>query len=709
MALIPARWARPWMISVANTTIGRIIANTLDVTGPGDVPPALMGIGAIRGPEGPAIDADIEAAIVFADDNIRGCIPFPTGFFTNSIALIQRGGCTFADKVDNATDAGAIAVVIFNNAGGPPMSMGGLEGTTIPSVFISLDDGRAVVNWIQAKTNPTARINAGSHRVVNPAWADILAASSSRGPNVNADLIKPDIAAPGTNIFAAYAGDAESFGMMSGTSMASPHVAGAGALMKALHDDWSDAEIQSALMMTSKGGVLKEDASTDADPFDVGAGRLDLTGAALAGLVLDDTKANFEAADPAGGGDPTTLNLASLGNSQCLQECSWERTFRNTTGEAVTWEISSTGDVTMAFDPVTFTIAAGATQVVEFTADVSGEADDIWLFGEVMLTADADTLPDQHLPVAVLPTSGILPSLVEIHTRRNAGSQTVADVQAIEITDLTVESFGLVQADVYDILLDEDPTYGDPYDDLDQVFFVDVSVPSGAKRLVAEVTASEAPDVDLFVLYDDTGTGDYDEVCDSMTYGWAEYCDLTAPPAGDYLIVVQNWEGSADQPDAITLAVGVVPGTDAGNMMIDGPESAAEMEPFDLQVLWNIPEMVAGDRWYGAFSLGTAPGKKGDIGTIPVNIIRHGDDVVKTASSDSADLGETVTYTITIQPNVTPDDLTYMITDTIPAGLTYVPGSVTATVGTVDVTGDPLASRTRTVPYLMRTAARTWI
>ncbi len=670
----------PWMTTVANTTISRILANTVDVTGPGTVPAELEGIGAIRGPEGPEIDTDIEADIVYSGDvdtdNVLGCDPFPTDVFTNSIALIQRGDCAFADKVDNAADASAIAVIIFNNSGGPPMSMGGLEDTTIPSVFITLDDGEAMRDWVQAEDDPTARINAGVDRVLNPEWADILAAGSSRGPNVNPNLIKPDIAAPGTNIFAAYAGDPDAFGMMSGTSMASPHVAGAGALMRALHPDWSEAEIQSALMMTSKKGVVKDDATTPVDPFDVGAGRLDLTNAALAGLVLHETVANYETADPALDGDPTSLNLASLGNGECLQSCSWERVFRNTTSKEIEWEITTTGDVPLTADPMTFTIAADATQVVTFTADVSEEEDGVWLFGEVTLTADDPEQPKLHLPVAVLPTSGILPDLVEINTRRNAGSQTIEDVQAIEILNLVTEPFGLTQADMHDLLLDEDPTNSDPYDDLSQVYYNFVTVPAGAKRLVAEVTASEAPDVDLFILYD-TGAG-FAEVCASTTSSWNEYCDLTDPDAGAYLIVVQNWQGSDDQPDAITLATAVVPGTDADNMDIFGPTSAEEMEPFDLDLFWDTPEMVAGDRWYGAFSLGSEPGSEGNVGTIPVNIIRHEDDVLKEVIDVTTNGDEVIlTYQIAVQPNVTGEDYNLLLRDEIPDGLTYVPGSAT--------------------------------
>ena len=409
----------PWMTSVGNTTIGRILANTVDVTGPNPVPAGLQGIGAIRGPEGPAISADIEADIIYSGDvdadNVLGCHPFPAGSFAAGIALIQRGSCTFAVKVDNAYAAGAIAVIIFNASGGPPMSMGGLEGTQIPSVFVTLDDGSTIRDWVQAQADPTARINAGVARVLNPAWADILASGSSRGPNVNGGFIKPDIAAPGTNIFAAYAGSADAFGMMSGTSMASPHVAGAGALLRALHPDWSDAEIQSALMMTSRSGVLKDDAVTPADPFDVGAGRLDLTSAARVGLVLDETIANYWAADPSAGGDPMTLNLASLANQNCAESCSWTRTFRSVLTQPVTYNVTAVGPAGMEItvEPATFTIAGGGTQTLVITVDgdLSVLTPGDWAFAQLLLEDAAgptviDTLLDENFTATTFPPTG---------------------------------------------------------------------------------------------------------------------------------------------------------------------------------------------------------------------------------------------------------------------------------------------------------------
>jgi uncharacterized repeat protein (TIGR01451 family) len=113
-------------------------------------------------------------------------------------------------------------------------------------------------------------------------------------------------------------------------------------------------------------------------------------------------------------------------------------------------------------------------------------------------------------------------------------------------------------------------------------------------------------------------------------------------------------------------------------------------QPFDVRVFWNEPALQAGETWYGAFSLGTDAANPGNLGTIFVNVIREADDVVKGVLPDVAAPGDTVTYQIVVNTNVTPEDLAYTIQDTIPAGLTYVDGSASASTGTVEVTGNTL-------------------
>ncbi|MBI4771641.1 MAG: DUF11 domain-containing protein, partial [Chloroflexi bacterium] len=297
-----------------------------------------------------------------------------------------------------------------------------------------------------------------------------------------------------------------------------------------------------------------------------------------------------------------------------------------------------------------------------------------------------------HFPVAVIPTGAVLPDLVSITTRRNAGSQLVEDLQsAYDITDLTVTYYGLTQAELTTQLLGQDPTRDNPYDNLNDgtTFYTTVAVAAGALHLITEIYDSTAVDMDLFMGQDLDADGPEasEQLCSSTTPTAEEYCQLDDPAAGNYWVLVQNWDDSDNPPDTVTLATAVVPDSDNGNMTVTGPGSVGAGELFDIRVYWDTPEMMAGDRWYGEFALGTDPGNEGNVGSVPVIIKRIADDVSKTVSSPNALPGATLTYTITVQPNVTAEDLTYAITDTIPAGLTYVPGSAT---GGAVVVGDTL-------------------
>lgn len=284
-----------WNASVGNSTINRILANSLDILDPA-APPELIGIGALQG-TGPALLDNVEAEIAVDTNNLDGCDTFSEGFFTGKIALIQRGTCNFYVKVLNAEIAGAAAAIIFNNAGGPPIVMGGLEGTSIPSAMIPLESGNALKDYITSNPGATARINFAGTTITDPSWQDIMNQSSSRGPS-QFETIKPDYIAPGTNILAAVAavdGDPDQYDFYSGTSMAAPHGAGSAALLMALHPDWTPAEVKSALASTAYDErILKEDGSTEAGFFDRGSGRLSLADTAYAGLVMDESGANFQ-------------------------------------------------------------------------------------------------------------------------------------------------------------------------------------------------------------------------------------------------------------------------------------------------------------------------------------------------------------------------------------------------------------------------------
>src|SRR5699024_9426564 len=281
----------------------------------------LRNLAAVPSGDGPGLTDTLEAAILDAQhvdaDNGIGCLPFPERAFDDAIALIERGGCEFSVKVGNAAAAGADAVVVFSDAVGPPTTMGGLERTSVPAVMIGRGEGQAVREYLGASRDAEARLNPETSILTDKEWADTMAGFSSRGPSQH-DLIAPTVAAPGVNILAADAGDVDAYMLQQGTSMASPHVAGAGALLVALHPDWTPMQIRSALASTANPDGLRTDTG-EATAFDRGSGRIDLQAAGRTGLILDESYANLKGANPAPGfdGDPRTLNVPALVDDEC--------------------------------------------------------------------------------------------------------------------------------------------------------------------------------------------------------------------------------------------------------------------------------------------------------------------------------------------------------------------------------------------------------
>ncbi|NMD27253.1 MAG: S8 family serine peptidase, partial [Chloroflexi bacterium] len=391
----------PWLLSTAATSHNRKFTSVVDFSDP-----QYQGIFTLAG-EIPFTADIVDSPVIYSGEdtgNDLGCNAYPAAFFKDSIALVKRGTCTFSVKINNAAAAGAVGVLVFTDNRAPgPMSV---SGTAIPGVMLDIPGtvGDAIAAWVASTADETVSISAFGAQY-DDAYADIMADFSSRGPNTTFDVLKPDIAAPGLEILAAVAdgliepdGETE-LDLYQGTSMASPHDAGAAALLTALHPDWTPAEIKSALMLTAYDLLLKEDAATAADPFDIGAGRIQLELAGLTGLVMDESITNYEDADPALGGDVKTLNTPSVYNSSCVGECSWTRTFTSVADLPATYTVSAPAWITVI--PAEFTINPGASQEVTITADVSTYEPGEWIFGNIEFLTDS-TFAGGGDPVALL-------------------------------------------------------------------------------------------------------------------------------------------------------------------------------------------------------------------------------------------------------------------------------------------------------------------
>jgi len=373
-------------ISVASTTHGRYFSNKVSVGSdeylaiPGSLFPETIA----------DLTADISAPVALAaelaPDNALGCAAFETDTFKDHIAVISRGSCAFTDKINNAEAAGAVGVIMVQNNDGPPSIMS-TPNVHLPAVMISKADGTTLAEM----AGETASISLNADRVLSPQFADIMSDFSSRGPNGNSNFLKPDLGAPGSSILSGTSPDGfedkRTYQLMSGTSMAAPHVTGAAVVMKQLYPGWTAAEIKTALTSTSVNGLHKEDAVTPTTPFDIGAGRLDLDRATKAGVTFD--KPSF-AQDP------------------CVAECSFTRTIRNMTDAEVTWtpsvhftDSAMTGDISV--HSVTLKPYGTEGDSAEFTLNINGSfaTYDAWSFGNIDWTPSDSTIPAATMPIAV--------------------------------------------------------------------------------------------------------------------------------------------------------------------------------------------------------------------------------------------------------------------------------------------------------------------
>lgn len=431
----------PWITTVAASTHDRLLAPArFALTGPGMPPAELRGIGVV-----PAGEVNLAAVADLAGTPIRtypanlaGCSEtgaFPSGYFAGAVALIRRGAtppattaCSFVEKAANAAAAGARLVLIANDrddatvmsAPGAAVALFKINSPLVSDAlieFVEANQGVPVEGRVFADGFDGATAVAGAVGDFVKASAiagrpgDVLADFSFRGPTPDpySGLTKPDVSAPGVDIYAAGRAQDGDYFLMSGTSMASPHVAGAAALLRALHPDWSVSEVKSALQTTAVDGGTQEDGATPWNADQVGSGRIDVGRAARAALTLEETYENYLAADPSGGTlDPKALNLASLRELKCAPECRWTRTLRNRLGGTGSWTATAQmpPGVEVTISPATFSADAGATQTLDIAVKPTRTLG-APTFGRIVFKEANGLAPDQHFTLVVGNEPGI--------------------------------------------------------------------------------------------------------------------------------------------------------------------------------------------------------------------------------------------------------------------------------------------------------------
>lgn len=219
-----------------------------------------------------------------ADD---GCAALPAGSLAGTAALIRRGTCSFFIKATNAQNAGAAAVVLYNNvAGALNPTVAGAPPITIPVVAITAAQGATLDGLIAA--GPTTLNWTGDIVGFPFGTGGLISGFSSFG--LTADLkLKPNIGAPGGGIFSTYPLEQGGAATLSGTSMSSPHVAGAAALLLEARPNLRPKAIMTRMQNSA------DPANWSGNPglgfldhaFRQGAGMLDIIGALDATTTIE--------------------------------------------------------------------------------------------------------------------------------------------------------------------------------------------------------------------------------------------------------------------------------------------------------------------------------------------------------------------------------------------------------------------------------------
>lgn len=404
----------PWLTTVAASTHGRAFQATVTLGNGATYSGASVNTQAL--PATTLIRAE-DAGLAGADaTQLRLCYSNPVVLdpakVTGKVVICTRGTTARVDKSLAVANAGGVGMVMMDNGAGLVA-----EAHSVPTVHVNATDGQAIKDY--AVANGAAATAALGTFTLGQSPAPVMAGFSSRGPNQgDSNILKPDVTAPGVDVIATVSPaltiaqrDAVIAGTLvppvdwasyQGTSMASPHVAGVGALIRQARPGWSPAAIKSALMTTAyttlddglaglQNGLL---------PWAQGAGHIDPNKAIEPGLVYDAGVADFAsyqckvnrngvtAADCATYGtlDETyNLNLASITVGNVVGSTTIRRRVTNVGATAATYQSSINvpgfaGEVS----PATLTLAPGETKSFTVKLTATTAVTNAWNYGKLV-------------------------------------------------------------------------------------------------------------------------------------------------------------------------------------------------------------------------------------------------------------------------------------------------------------------------------------
>ena len=237
------------------------------------------------------------------------------------------------------------------------------EQPTIPAVMVGLGDSGVVVSAGSVTFGP-------EQYQPNFTAPNVMADFSSQGPTDVDRRIKPDVVAPGVNVLSSITGG--KFAFFNGTSMATPHLAGAAAVVIGQHPTWTAAEVRSAIVNTANQSVLKPSEPGPADdPNVMGAGLLNLQAAVQATVLLDKVSVSFGTVPKGSGRTASTIVTATRSSGGPLAvrvepDVGSTVFTASVTGNVITVGASTPKQALVGASWATVVITAGGTAVAHF-------------------------------------------------------------------------------------------------------------------------------------------------------------------------------------------------------------------------------------------------------------------------------------------------------------------------------------------------------